>query len=94
MKRTLVSGLLSLAGLVALDLLSPRAVLGASPNRTKDFVVEEFDVVVPAAEGCGGESVQLLGTLEIVVQATRDSQGAMHATLHLTPRLTGVGLST
>jgi hypothetical protein len=93
-KRTLVSVLLSLAGLLALDLLSPRDLLAASPNRVKDFVVEDFDVVVPAAEGCGGESVQLLGTLEVVVQTTTDSLGGMHATLRLNPRLTGVGLST
>lgn len=86
--------LLWLAGSLVFGLLAPATLLGAPAIHTKDVVVEDFDIVVPAAEGCSGEDVHIFGTLDIIVQTTTDSRGGLHAAFHLTPHLTGVGVST
>jgi hypothetical protein len=94
MKTTkIVSGLLCLTGSLALGLLAP-VLIGASPNHTKDDVVENLDIVVPADEGCSGEDVHVFGTLDITIQTTTDSRGGLHVVTHLTPHLTAVGLSS
>ena len=94
MRRMLVSGWLSLIGMLVFVLLSPRFLLAASPNHTKTTFVEPFDLVIPAADGCSGEDVHVFGDLDITVQTTTDSSGGLHTEVHLVPQLTGVGLST
>jgi hypothetical protein len=86
--------LLWLAGSLVFGLLAPAALLGAPAIHTKDVIVEDFDIVVTAAEGCSGEDVHIFGTLDIIVQTTTDSRGGLHVSFHLTPHLTGEGLST
>jgi hypothetical protein len=86
--------LLWLAGSLVLGVLAPATLFGAPAVHTKDIVVEDFDIVVPAAEGCSGEDVHIFGTLDLIVQTTTDSRGGLHVVFHLTPHLTGVGLST
>jgi hypothetical protein len=74
--------------------MAPATLFGAQGNHTKDVIVEDFDIVVPAAESCSGEDVHIFGTLDITIQTTTDSRGGLHVVFHLTPHLTGVGLST
>jgi hypothetical protein len=82
------------ASLLVLGVLAPAALFGAPGNHTKDVFVENFDIVVPAAEGCSGEDVHVFGTLDLTLQTTTDGRGGLHVVFHLTPHLTGVGLST
>ncbi len=92
--RGLLSAFRCLAVLAVLGLLSPRGLLAASPNHTKDTFVEDFDIVVPADEGCSGEDVHIFGTLDVTIQTTIDTKGKLHVAFHLTPHLTGEGLLT
>jgi len=88
------SGLLCLAASLALGVLSPGVLLGATPNHTKDSIVENLDIVIPADEGCSGEDVHVFGTLDGVLQTTTDSRGGLHVVFHLTPHLEAVGVLT
>jgi hypothetical protein len=92
--RRISSRLLLLAGSLVLGAMASATLFGAQGNHTKDVIVEDFDIVVPAAEGCSGEDVHIFGTLDITIQTTTDSRGGLHVVFHLTPHLTGVGLST
>ena len=92
--RRISSRLLLLVGSLVLGALAPTPLFGAPGNHTKDVIVENFDIVIPAAEGCSGEDVHVFGTLDIIIQTTTDSRGGLHVVFHLTPHLTGVGLST
>jgi hypothetical protein len=74
--------------------LSAPSLSAASPNHTRDTFVENFDIVVPAEEGCSGEDVHIFGTLDLMIQTTTDGKGKLHVVFHLTPHLTGVGLLT
>ena len=94
MRRRILPLLLLLAGSLVLGALAPATLFGAPGNHAKDVIVEDFDIVVPAAEGCSGEDVHVFGTLDITIQTATDSRGGLHAVFHLTPHLTGVGLST
>jgi len=87
-------GLLWLTGSLVLGVLAPATLFGGQGNHTKDVFVENFDIVVPAAEGCSGEDVHVFGTLDLILQTTTDGRGGLHVVFHLTPHLTGVGLST
>jgi hypothetical protein len=93
-RRRISSLLLLLAGSLVLGVLAPATLFGAPGNHTKDVIVLDFDIVVPAAEGCSGEDVHVFGTLDLIIQTTSDSRGGLHVVFHLTPHLTGVGLST
>lgn len=88
------SGFLGLAALLVLGVLTSGVLLGASPNHTRDSIVENLDIVVPADEGCSGEDVHIFGTLDGVLQTTTDSRGRLHVVFHLTPHLEAVGVST
>jgi hypothetical protein len=92
--RRISSRPLLLAASLVLGAMAPATLFGAQGNHTKDVIVEAFDIVVPAAEGCSGEDVHVFGTLDIIIQTTTDSRGGLHVVFHLTPHLTGVGLST
>ncbi len=94
MSRRISSRLLLLAGSLVLGAMAPATLFGAQGNHTKDVIVQDFDIVVSAAEGCSGEDVRVFGTLDIIIQTTTDPRGGLHAVFHLTPHLTGVGLST
>ena len=94
MRRRISSQLLLLVGSLVLGAMAPATLFGAPGNHTKDVFAVDFDIVVPAAEGCSGEDVHIFGTLDIIIQTTTDSRGGLHAVFHLTPHLTGVGLST
>ena len=94
MRRRISSRLLLLAGSLVLGAMAPATLFGAPGNHTKDSFVMNFDIVVPAAEGCSGEDVHIFGTLDITIQTTTDSRGGLHVIFHLTPHLTGVGVST
>lgn len=95
MKGTkLSSGLLSLAVAICLTVLCPSGLFAASPNHTKQDSVEDFDIIVPADEGCSGEDVHIFGTLDVTIQTTVDGKGNLHVMFHLTPHLQGVGLTT
>jgi len=74
--------------------LSASNLSAASPNHTRDTFVENFDIIVPADEGCSGEDVHVFGTLDITVQTTTDAKGKLHVVFHLTPHLEGEGLTT
>src|SRR6476661_8447407 len=89
-----VSVFFCLAVSIALAVLSPSGLSAASPNHAKDTFVENFDIVVPADEGCSGEDVHIFGTLDGVIQTTTDSRGGLHISFHLVPHLSAVGLST
>ena len=92
--RRISSRLLLLAVSLVLGALVPATLFGAPGNHAKDVIVEDFDIVVPASEGCSGEDVHVFGTLDLIIQTTTDSHGGLHVVFHLTPHLTGVGLST
>lgn len=93
-KGTSAKLLLIAAGMVVLGAFSPATGLGASGNHTRDVIVENFDIVVPAAESCSGEDVHVFGTLDLTLQTTTDSRGGLHIVFHLTPHLTGEGAVT
>ena len=95
MKRMkIASRLLCLAASCALGLLSPGVLLGASSNHTKQDIVENLDIVIPADESCSGEDVQVFGTLTGTMQTTTDARGGLHVVFHLTPHLEAVGALT
>jgi hypothetical protein len=92
-RRISTLGLL-LAGSLVLVSAAPTTLFGAPGSHTKDVIVEDFDIVVPVPESCSGEDVHVFGTLDITIQTTADGRGGLHVVFHLTPHLTGVGLST
>jgi len=71
-----------------------RSTLAAPAGPTKDVFVEPFDFIVSAAESCTGEDVHIFGTLDIHIQTNTDGKGNTHVMFHLTPHLTGLGLTT
>ncbi|HXT69820.1 MAG TPA: hypothetical protein VN700_08690 [Vicinamibacterales bacterium] len=70
----------------------PMAAASAGPDRTS--WVEPFDIVVTGAEGCSGEDVHVFGTLDLRVQTVVSGKGDVHVSFHLTPNLTGIGLTS
>jgi hypothetical protein len=94
MSRRISSRLLLLAGSLILGAMAPATLFGAQGNHTKDVIVQDFDIIVAVPESCSGEDVNVFGTLDIIIQTTTDSRGGLHVAFHLTPRLTGIGLST
>ena len=94
MSKRISSRLLWLAGSLVLCTMAPATLFGAPGNHTKDVIVEDLDIVIPVPESCSGEDVHVFGTLDIIIQTTTDPRGGLHVVFHLTPHLTGVGLST
>jgi hypothetical protein len=75
------------------------SVLAISPafaqsTHSTDRFTEDFDLVVPASEGCTGEDVHVYGPIDVTVQTTTDAKGNTHLVTHYTPHLTAVGLTS
>ncbi len=52
-------------------------------------------IFIPCANGGNGETVQLLGTLNIVTTSTLDANGCAHVKIHIQPQqLSGIGSVT
>jgi hypothetical protein len=94
MTRRIASGPFALAASLALAALTPAVLLAGSPNHTKQDIVENLDIVIPADEACSGEDVHVFGELDGVLQTTTDSRGGLHVILHLIPHLQAVGAMT
>jgi len=91
MRRTLVSGL-SIAGALVLFLFACPGSAGVLVNSAVPF---EQLVSVPCADDGSGELVLLTGFLHVLVTATFDANGILHATTHFQPMgVAGTGLTT
>lgn len=91
MRRTQVSGL-SIAGALVLFFFACPGSAGVLVNTALPF---EQVVSVPCAVDGSGELVQLTGFLHVLVTATFDAKGILHATTHFQPMgVAGTGLTT
>ena len=87
----------SAPGLVLAAALSSFLVANASSAGVLVNTAEPFEqvVAVPCAVDGLGESVQLTGFLHVLVTATFDKNGVLHATTHFQPMgVAGTGLTT